>query len=85
MKKEGNRKQYIFVCHGKDCFKKGAKEVHQGLEKALKGSKKSSCCLVKTRCMDHCKEGPSVVVDGIWYGKVSSKDLQKIVEKKAAT
>jgi len=82
MKREKNPKQYIFICNGKDCLKNGARELQQGIEKTLKGNKKN-CCLVKTKCMDHCKDGPSVVIDNVWHGRVSSRDLHGILAKKA--
>ena len=36
MKKDQRKKQYLFVCHGKDCIKRDSKEVQRALEKELK-------------------------------------------------
>lgn len=84
MKKDRYPKQYIFVCNGKDCLKNGAREVQRGFEKELKSNgNKKHYRLIRTRCMDHCKEGPSVIIDNVWHGKVSPKDIPKVLNKKA--
>lgn len=84
MKQDRKPKKYIFICHGKDCLKNGAKELHRGLEREIKSvSGRASYQLIKTKCMDHCKDGPSVIVDNIWHGKVEVKDVVRIPNKKA--
>ena len=84
MKRNRKQKQYIFVCHGKDCLKNGARGIHKCFEKELKASNlRSKCEVIGTKCMDHCKEGPSVVIDNIWYGKVAPVDIEKVLNKKA--
>ncbi len=82
MKKDRNQKQYIFVCQGKDCLKNGARQLQRDIEKLLKQRKR--CQLIKTRCMDRCKDGPSLVIDDVWYGKVTDSDLDEVLNKKAA-
>ncbi|GJM30390.1 MAG: hypothetical protein DHS20C17_30250 [Cyclobacteriaceae bacterium] len=85
MKKDRNQKQYIFICNGKDCLKNGSRALRKELEREIKSRKlKNSYQVVETRCMDHCKEGPSVVVNNCWYGKVSTKDIDALLSKKAA-
>ena len=83
MKKDRKQKQYIFICHGKDCLKSGTKEIQNGLEKELKG-RGIRCEFIKTRCMDHCKDGPCVIIDDVWYGRVKPKDFQNILLNKKA-
>ena len=31
--------------------------------------------------MDRCKEGPSIIVDDKWYGKVATEDVDEIIKK----
>ena len=83
MKKDRKEKKYIFVCHGKDCLKNGAKVLQKQLEKQAKSSNNGYCEILKTRCMDHCKDAPSLVVDNTWYGRVATKDLEGLLQKKA--
>ena len=84
MKKSRKQKQYIFICQGKDCLKNGSRELHKNWEQELKSNPvQPSCELIKTKCMDHCKDAPSVVVDNTWYGKVIQTDLAKLIRKKA--
>jgi NADH:ubiquinone oxidoreductase subunit E len=85
MRKDRSQKQYIFVCNGKDCLKNGAKTLRKELEREIRSRKlKKNYQIVDTRCMDHCKEGPSLVVDNCWYGRVSIKDIDVLLTKKAA-
>ena len=84
MKTDKTKKYYIFVCHGKDCLKNGATELHKNFQREIKTSAARSYCeLIKTRCMDHCKDGPSVMMENAWYGKVTTKDVPKLINKKA--
>ena len=86
MKKSRKQKQYIFVCQGKDCLKHGARELHKKIEQDLKSNPiRPSCELIKTKCMDHCKDAPSVVFDNSWYGKATDTEVIKLVRKKAAS
>lgn len=84
MKKDQRKKQYLFVCHGKDCIKRASKEVQRALEKELKSiGGKPNYEIVKTRCMDRCKEGPSIIINNVFHGNVGLKDLAKLLNKKA--
>ena len=85
MKKSRKLKQYIFICQGKDCLKNGARELCKDLDRALKSNPvRPTCELIKTKCMDHCKDAPSVVFDNTWYGKVTEPDLMKLIRRKKA-
>jgi NADH-quinone oxidoreductase subunit F len=85
MKRARKYKQYIFVCHGKNCLKCGAKQLQKRLEVEKKtAAEKLNYELIKTKCMDHCKDGPSMVIDNTWYGKVTLKDIDILLTKKAA-
>lgn len=84
MKKDQKKKQYLFVCHGKDCIKRDSKDVQRALEKELKSTEgKLNYEIVKTRCMDRCKEGPSIIVNNVFHGSVGLKDLAKLLNKNA--
>ncbi len=81
MKKDRKQKKYIFICHGKDCSKRGCKELQKSLEKSIKQQPgRSNIELIKTRCMDHCKEGPSVVVNNTWYGEPTVEDILPLLK-----
>jgi NADH:ubiquinone oxidoreductase subunit E len=78
MKEVQDQKPYIFVCTGKDCSRKKTPEFDRTLKRFKKQYQ-----IIKTNCMDHCKEAPNLVVDNTRYARVSAKDLPKIVNKKA--
>ncbi len=85
MKTDRNQKKFIFICNGKDCIKNGARVVRKDLEREIRANKqKKEYKIIETRCMDKCKEGPSVVINGCWFGKVSPNDVNLILTKKAA-
>ena len=84
MKKDQRKKQYLFVCHGKDCLKRDAKSLQRALEQDLKSTEaKLNYEIVKTRCLDRCKEGPSIIINNVFHGRVGLKDLPKLLNKKA--
>ena len=72
-------RQLLFVCHGSDCKKAGAKKLHKELklntdEAPLKGS----CKFIKTKCMDMCKTAPNVIVGDHFCKKTTP---QKVLEQ----
>jgi len=83
MKTDGKKKSYLFICHGKDCLRKNAKELQKRMEHELDSDGNHQIEIIRTRCLDRCKEAPSIIAENIWYGKVGVKDLKKILNKKA--
>ncbi len=78
MKEIQNQKPYLFFCNGKDCRKKRSPELYRELKRC-----KRHYQVVKTTCMDQCKEAPNFVVGNTRYAKVTIDDWPRIVNKKA--
>ncbi len=79
MKRYQKEVKVIFVCHGKDCTKKGAKDLRQRLKTEVKKQELKNVRVVKCKCLDRCKMAPSLVYGQRWYGRVRSKDLPDIL------
>ncbi len=72
---------FIFVCNGKDCCKKGAKDLQKAFSKELKEQGlKASSKVIKTKCTGRCKEAPVVIAGDKWLGKVKEEDVKPIIE-----
>ena len=81
----------IFCCQGGDCAEAGAKDVLKQLKSEVRdGGLKKSAHIVKTECAGLCKCGPVVAVFTeqekgvqplVWYGKVTTKDIRRIVNE----
>ncbi len=80
-KNQKNLVRYYFVCTGKDCLKRGAKQLLGSLEQELPTTSQFNTVVIKTKCIDHCKQGPLLVVDNVCYEKVDPKYLKKILKK----
>ena len=75
----------ILVCTGDKCCKKG-KKLKQALADALAEADLDDRVAVHTTgCMHRCDSAPTATVypDGIAYGKVSKKGVDKIVKRVA--
>lgn len=62
----------VCICTGKDCKKRGAKELlryFKSLKKLPESSKRLK--VVKTKCLDYCEKAPVSIQDGVicFYGK----------------
>lgn len=52
---------YIFVCTGKDCRKRGGKDIAKALKQELRAAKSlRTTRVLRTRCTDNCKRAPVV-------------------------
>lgn len=71
--------QLVFVCHGKDCLKKGAKDLRKEIKHQIKKNKIKNLQVVKCKCLDRCKMAPSVVYGQQWFGRVKAKDIEQIL------
>tara|TARA_R110002012_G_scaffold208942_1_gene379143 strand:+ start:159904 stop:160158 length:255 start_codon:yes stop_codon:yes gene_type:complete len=80
VKPSQNSNDHIFICTGKDCKKNGCEELKSELKKNIKFGKKKSIRLVKTKCMDYCKMGPNIVVNGRLLHACQPKDTLAILE-----
>jgi len=84
--------RHIFVCinrrAGDDprgcCSAKGSEEVRERFKSELKArSLKNIVRANAAGCLDACAHGVTVVVypEGIWYGGVTVRDVDEIIEK----
>lgn len=81
MKPSKNSNHHIFICTGKDCKKNGCEELKSELKKIIKTDKIKNVRLVKTKCMDYCKLGPNVAVDGKLLNDCQPKDIAEILDE----
>ncbi len=81
MKPTQNQNQHIFICTGKDCKKNGCEELKANLKKSLKSHSIKNLKLIKTKCMDYCKLGPNIVVNGELLHDCKGEDIPEIINK----
>lgn len=83
--------KHIFICTNQrssdhprgSCDPNGCGELHRAFKtKLAKCGVNTEVRANKAGCLDQCEHGPSVVVypEGIWYGGVTVKDVDEIVE-----
>jgi (2Fe-2S) ferredoxin len=85
-------KKHIFVCINErtpddprgSCSAKSSKQIHEHFSsevkrRGLKGTVRAN----KAGCLDHCANGPSVVVypDGVWYTVRTLEDADEIMDR----
>ncbi|MDR3205589.1 MAG: (2Fe-2S) ferredoxin domain-containing protein [Candidatus Methanoplasma sp.] len=66
------------------CFSQNSPElVQRFMEEVDDRGLSSEVMITNTGCFGICSEGPIVAVypEGVWYGKVKSDDVAKIVEE----
>jgi len=81
LKTSKNKHHHIFICTGKDCQKNGCEGLKAELKHSLKENKIKNVKLIKTKCMDYCKLGPNLVVNGELLHDCSPKDIPVILKK----
>lgn len=76
-------KSKVSVCTGKDCRKRGSKEVYNALDASIEAlALIDSICIKKVDCIGVCGRGPVVKVknpDKTYYGWVSVNDVRELV------
>lgn len=85
-------KKHIFVCINERtpddprgcCSAKGSKQIHERFSsevkrRGLKGIVRAN----KSGCLDHCAQGPSVVIypEGVWYTVRTVDDANEIMDR----
>ncbi|WKK78133.1 (2Fe-2S) ferredoxin domain-containing protein [Marivirga salinae] len=80
MKPAKNQNHLIFICTGKDCQKNGCEELKSELKQSFKANKIKNVKLIKTKCMDYCKLGPNLVVNGKLLHECKNEDISTIIE-----
>ena len=81
MKPAQTQKHHIFICTGKDCKKNGCEGLKSDLKQSLKNRNNKTARLIKTKCMDYCKLGPNLVVNGELLHDCKSEDIPAILER----
>jgi NADH-quinone oxidoreductase subunit F len=81
LKPSEHSNHHLFVCTGKDCKKNGCEELKSELKKSLKAVPNKKVRLIKTKCMDYCKLGPNLVVDGELLHDCQPKDIANLIDK----
>ena len=85
-------KRHIFVCTNQrspddprgSCSKLGSEAIHARFKQEAKRlDLKDVVRANKAGCLDHCAEGPSVVIypEGVWYQVKSEADVTEIMER----
>ena len=84
--------RHIFVCTNErspddprgSCSKLGSEALHaQFKQEAKRLNLKDIVRANKAGCLDHCAQGPSVVIypEGVWYSVKSAFDVTEIMER----
>jgi NADH-quinone oxidoreductase subunit E len=76
----------IQVCSGTACHVRGGAKILERVEDSLKIKAGATTddkrfTLYGVNCLGCCAQGPMMTVDGIYYGGVTVKDIEKILEK----
>ena len=82
---EPRGKYHIAVCMGTACHVRGAANILAKLERDLKiasgqTSQDLKFSLESVNCLGACALGPVVVVNDVYHGKVTSRDIDKILK-----
>jgi len=74
---------HVFVCDGKDCARRGARELAKELRHELH-AREAGCRVSRTACLGQCSqrcvvgfEGPG----GRWWGGARPDDAPKLAKK----
>ncbi len=84
--------KHIFICENKrpdraskaSCADDGSMEIRAAMKRKLvKMGLNKKYRVNRAGCLGKCGLGPTMVIypQGIWYGKVSLKDVDEIIEK----
>lgn len=62
-KKPEDFSTYVFVCTGKDCRRKGGKDIAKQLKGEVRAQKRArDTRVLQTRCTDNCKRAPVIAI-----------------------
>jgi NADH-quinone oxidoreductase subunit E len=76
----------VQVCSGTACHVRGGAKILERVEDALKIKAGNTTddmrfTLYRVNCLGCCAQGPMMTVDDTYYGGVTVKDVEKILEK----
>jgi sirohydrochlorin cobaltochelatase len=75
-----NDLHYVFVCQGKNCLGKGAKELLSRVRTALENDERFK--VVPFICFGACSASPNIAVfpDRLWYSTVAPEHVEIVVQ-----
>ena len=79
-------KHLISVCMGTTCYVKGSERLLEKFEDALEvrlgeTTRDRKFTLKSARCIGCCGLAPAIMIDNVVYGKLTGKDVPKILDK----
>ena len=79
-------KHLVSVCLGTSCHVRGGKRIAEEAERLLniksgETTPDLECTLETVNCLGACALGPVVVVDGHYYGQMTSLKMKKLLSK----
>lgn len=73
-------KHSISICLGSSCFANGNSTYLAQIQKFLQIHNLTEDVELKgSLCQGHCKDGPSIIIDGTYYGHLCAKSLEEIL------
>jgi NADH:ubiquinone oxidoreductase subunit E len=70
------------ICLGSSCFSRGNKEVVQFIKEYLRKNHLEDRVIFKgARCLDHCSNGPNLVINGKIIEGVGMALVEKILDE----
>ncbi len=76
--------QVLMICNGKDCKKRGAKELRKAARSTLREmGKRRSTHIVRTKCNGFCKIAPVVSIQphNVWLSETDEDELQSVLQE----
>jgi NADH:ubiquinone oxidoreductase subunit E len=76
--------QVVLVCNGKDCKKRGAKELRRTARSTLREmGKRRSTHIVQTKCNGFCKLAPIVSIQphNVWLSETDEEELAEVLQE----
>ncbi len=73
------------ICLGSSCFSRGNREVVQFIKDYLRKNHLDDRVIFKgARCLDHCSNGPNLVINGRVIQSVTLEKVEAILEENLA-
>lgn len=76
-------KMNINICMGSSCFARGNMANLELIENIIRDNNlNADINLEGGRCYNKCASGPHIIVDGIYYTKITPEKIIKIIKEK---
>jgi Thioredoxin-like [2Fe-2S] ferredoxin len=70
----------VQICNRGTCRKRGAREIQAAFRQALDAQGLTEAVCVETvGCLNHCKQGPNLKIDGVRYRHVEPEQVDELV------